>query len=55
MFVSRVIYATDLARLKYSRALLFTSVQLKLRVIESMLKLCLLMDKYCNYDIIASV
>ena len=48
-----VCYATDLAQLEYScELLLFTSVQLKLRVIESALKLCLSMDKYCNVMII---
>ena len=45
-------YTTDLAQLEYSCELLFTSVQLKLCAIESVLKLYLLMDKYCNYDII---
>ena len=53
MHVCEQSYATDLAQLEYSCELLF--VQLKLHVIESALKLCLLMDKYCNYDTIASV
>ena len=51
MHVCEQSYATDLAQLQYNCELLFTSVELKLRVIESALKLCLLMDKYCNYDI----
>ena len=42
MHVCEHSYASDLAQLEYSCELLFTSVQLELCVIESALKLCLL-------------
>ena len=52
MHVCEQSYATNLAQLEYSceLAIIFMSVQLKLHAIESALKLCLLMDKYCNYS-----